>query len=258
VHVVSILDSIRTTEAGAPRITVYGSPGIGKSTLASKFPRPLFILTEDNELPGVQALPLAQSFTDVWNSVKSLLACEELPFDTIVLDSISKLDSMVVDYILDKEPAGKNGAKAATLTAACGGYGAGYMRAESLHRALKGLLDRFKERGISVVYIAHMAHGTVKPPDNEDYTNYTIVMNHDKSRHVYIDDVDMVLFCKLKSYTSQLDSGRMMIKSTEERVIVTGINDSFVSKNRFAMPSEIPMTFDAISSYVPFYGVIND
>lgn len=253
----SILDSIVTTKAGAPRVTVYGNPGIGKSTLASQFPRPLFLLTEDNELPGIKAIPV-DSFVSIWDTIKGLLKCEEFPFDTIVIDSISKLDALVVEYILDKEPVGKNGSKPSTLTAACGGYGAGYMRAESLHRALKSLLDKFKERGIAVVYIAHMAHGTVKPPDNEDYTNYTIVMNHDKSRHVYIDDVDCVLFCKLKSYTSQLDSGRTMVKSTDERIIVTGINDSFVSKNRFAMPSEIPMSYDAIAKYIPFYNRVSN
>ncbi len=249
----SILDSIITTAPGAPRITLYGSPGIGKSTLASKFPRPLFILTEDSELSGIQALPIARTFTDVWNNVKGLLALDEIPFDTIVIDSISKLDTLIVEYILDKEVANKNGSKPTTLTAACGGYGAGYMRAESLHRALKSMFDKLKERGITVVYIAHMAHGTVKPPDNEDYSHYTIVMNHDRSRHVYIDDVDCVLFCKMQSMTSELNSGRMMVRSTGNRIIVTGGDDVFVSKNRYAMPKEIPMSFEGIAKYITYY-----
>ncbi len=62
----SILDSVITTQPGAPRITLYGRPGIGKSTLASNFPSPVFILTEDNELPGIQAFPIAQSFNEIW------------------------------------------------------------------------------------------------------------------------------------------------------------------------------------------------
>jgi putative protein kinase ArgK-like GTPase of G3E family len=44
----SILDNIITTKPGAPRITVYGKPGIGKSTLASQFPEPLFRLKTTN------------------------------------------------------------------------------------------------------------------------------------------------------------------------------------------------------------------
>lgn len=249
----SILDSVITTVSRAPRITLYGNPGIGKSTLASQFPNPLFLLTEDNELPGIKAFPIVTGFMEIWNNVKALLACDDIPYQTIVVDSISKLDALVVEYILDKEPVGKNGNKPATLTAACGGYGAGYMRAASIHAAFKGMMDKFKDRGIAVVYIAHLSVGNVKPPDNEDYTTYTIVMNHDKSRHVYIDDVDAVLFCKLKSYVSQLESGRTMIKSTDERIIATTINDGFVSKNRFAMPLEIPMSYESIAKYIPFY-----
>ncbi len=249
----TILDSIITTTAGAPRITIFGKPGIGKSTLAAAFPSPLFILTEDNELPGVKALPIAHSFSDVWKNIKALLALEELPFKTIVIDSVSKLDTLIVEYILDNEPIGKGGAKPSTLTAACGGYGAGYLKAASLHNALKSLLDKFKERGICVVYVAHLGVTKHKAPDNEDYDVYSIIMNHEKSRSVYVDDVDAVLFCRLKSFTSETDSGRTLVRSTNDRVIMAGVSDGHVSKNRFNMPNEIKMSFDALCEHIPFF-----
>ena len=253
----SILDSIVTTLPGAPRITIFGKPGIGKSTLASQFPRPLFVLTEDIELPGVQSLPISKSFNEIWGNIKAILALDEIPFDTIVIDSVSKLDALVVEYILDKEPPGKNG-QTATLTAACGGYGAGFLKAQSLHRAFKGLMDKFKDRGIAVIYVAHVGVIKHKAPDSEDFDIYSIVMNHEKSREPYIDDTDAVIYCKLKSYTTTTDSGRTLVKSTQDRIIVAGINDGHVSKNRFNMPAEMPMTFEALSSYIPFYGVAND
>ncbi len=80
-------------------------------------------------------------------------------------------------------------------------------------------------------------------------------MHHESSRQPYIDDVDAVLFCKLKSYTSENESGRIIVKSTEERIIVTGISDAHVSKNRFAMPNEIPMKFEEITKYIPYYNL---
>jgi hypothetical protein len=249
----SILDNIITTKPGAPRITVYGKPGIGKSTLASQFPDPLFLLTEDNELPGIQALPVVHTFTEMWNNVKSLLALEELPFKTLVVDSISKLDALIVEYTIDQSPPGKDKQAVKTIAQAFGGYGAGFEKAASLHRALKSQFDKFKERGITVIYISHLEIKKFKSPEAEDYDILSIVMNSDKSRIVYIDDVDAVLYCKLQSHTVETDSGRTIVKSTDNRVISAGMNDVHVSKNRFNMPASIPMTFEALCKYIPFY-----
>lgn len=249
----SILDAITMGAVSAPRITLYGKPGVGKSTLASKFPDPLFLLTEENGLQGVKTLPLITEFAHLWKVINALIDAPELPFKTLVIDSISKLDALVIEYILDKEPLNKNGQKPSTLNSACGGYGAGHSRAQLIHRNIKAVFDRFKERGIGVVYVSHLDVKKHKAPDNEDYDIYTIVMNHDKSREVYIDDVDLVGFCRLKSYTSETESGRTLVKSTADRVIQVGVNDAHVSKNRFAMPDEIAMSFEEISKYIPFY-----
>jgi hypothetical protein len=249
----SILNKIMITESGAPRITVYGKPGIGKSTFASTFPKPLFLLTENPELPNINALPVAKSFSEIWENVKQLLAIEDFPFETIVLDSISKLDALVISHILENEPDSKSGKKVTTLAAACGGYGAGFARAQSIHRAFKTMMDRFKDKGVAIVYISHSAVIKHKSPDSEDYDIYSIVMNHDKSREIYIDDVDAVLFCKLRAFVTENESGRAMVKSTGDRIIVAGINESHVSKNRFGIDNEIPMTFEALAKNIPFY-----
>ncbi len=243
----SILDLVQSTKSGAPRILLYGKPGVGKSTLAASFPQPLFLLTEETGLDGVDALPVATSFEQVWEYVKGLHALEELPFKTLVIDSVSKLDVLITEYILSKE------AKATTLAAACGGYGAGYAKAAQIHRSLKAKLDEFQAKGVTVIYISHMCVKPHKSPDAEDYDVYSIVACHDKVREVYIDDTDAVLFCRLKSFVRETDSGRALVKSTEERIVVTGLNEANVSKNRFRMPAEVPMSFAEISKHIPFY-----
>ena len=249
----SILDSIIITKPGAPRITLYGRPGIGKSTLASQFPDPLFLLTEDNELPGIKALPLILSFPNLWNTLCEMLKLEELPFKTLVLDSVSKLDSIIVEYTIQQSPAGKGNQTPKTLAQAFGGYGAGYDKCADLHRSLKKLFDKFKERGITVIYIAHLEIKKFKSPEQEDYDILSITMNHDKSRQVYVDDVDLVGFCKLQANTTETESGRTLIKSSDHRIISVGTNDAYVSKNRFKMPAILPMSFEEIAKYIPFY-----
>lgn len=248
----SVLDKITKLEPKAPRLTIYGKPGVGKSTLASQFPEPLFLLTEETGLVNVTAIPVAVTFLEMWNNVKELLAVEDLPYKTIVIDSISKLDALIVKHILDEEPPSKSG-KAATLNSACGGYGSGVLRCQSIHRAFKAMMDKFQDKGIGVVYVSHSAVSKIKSPDAEDYDINSIVMNHDKSREIYLDDVDGVLFCRLRSHVMETDSGRAIVKSTGERIIMAGVNEAHVSKNRYNMPNEFPMKIEEIMKYIPYY-----
>ena len=252
----SILDKIKITQAGAPRVTIYGKPGIGKSTLASQFPDPLFLLTEDNELPGIKSLGIFSDYAELWSSVEELLKLQTLPFQTLVIDSVTKLDSLVTKYTIEKSPTvGRERRPAETLAEAWGSYGAGYEKAASLHKALKYQLDKFKERGVSVIYIAHIETKKYKSPEHEDYDILTITMNGDKSRAVYIDDVDAVLFCKVKSRLVEADenSGRQIIKSTDQRIIVADVSEAHVSKNRYNLPKDIEMSFIELQKHMPFY-----
>lgn len=251
----SIFDKIITLSPTAPRITIYGKAGVGKTTLASQFPEPYFLQTEEIKLDGAKAFPVATKFPEVWDTLVQLNKEENLPFKTLVIDSISKLDSLIIDYILDNEPL-KDGKKTATIGSACGGYGKGYERAQQLHRAFKGLCDNLNKKGITIIYIAHLSTAKYRAPDSDDYDIYSITMNHDKSKEPYIDDVDAVFFCKLKSYITESKEGKKLVNSTEQHIILTGVSDGHISKNRFSMPIEIKMEFEEIKKYIPFYNNI--
>lgn len=77
---------------------IYGQPGIGKTSIALSFPKPLLIDT-DNGLYRVQAehrcdsVPV-ESYQDILDVLKEDLR----EYDTIVIDTLGKL----VDFILDK------------------------------------------------------------------------------------------------------------------------------------------------------------
>lgn len=253
----TILQAIKKSMSMAPRITIYGVPGIGKSTLANQFPDPLFFLTEECAVPDINYLGVVKSYEKFLDGITRLSKIDKLPFKTLVIDSISKLDSLIVSDILANEKPLKNG-KLPSLNSACGGYGAGVQVAQQEHRRVKNILDCFQKKGITVVYIGHLTTTKYKAPDLDDYDRYSIVMNHDKSREIYIDDVDAVLFCKLQSFISSTDSGRNIVSSTENRIILTGVSDAHVSKNRFNMPNEIEMSFNEIKKYIPFYNINNE
>ncbi len=262
----SIFDHIVSPPLAAPRVTIFGKASIGKSTLASQFPDPLFLLTEFNDVAGINCIPntfgkirkdgsyplVFESYTTIYDTLMEMIKSEVLPFKTLVIDSISKLDSIICDEVIKNSPDIK-GKKAETLTQAFGGYGAGFQKAAIYHRTLKRIFDMFKQRGIAVVFVAHIGVAKHKSPETEDYDIHSIIMNHEQSRAVYVDDVDAVLYCKQKSFISETESGRTLIKSTSDRVIITEISDAHVSKTRFTMPGEIPLSFDELKKYIPFF-----
>jgi len=107
--------------------TLFGEGGMGKTTLASMFPSPVFIRTEDGtaSLAGndnVSLFPLATSTQDVLDAIEAL-ATQKHDHKTLVIDSITQLATMVEAEIVAADP------KAKSINQAGGGYGAGYSTA---------------------------------------------------------------------------------------------------------------------------------
>ena len=70
----SLLDLVQRGKTQAPpRILAYGTEGIGKSTLASCAPSPIFVQTEDglNEIDCAK-FPLSRSFDEVLAALSEL------------------------------------------------------------------------------------------------------------------------------------------------------------------------------------------
>lgn len=244
----SILDQITETGTVVPRLTIYGKPGVGKTTLANEFPKPLFLFTEKPGLVGLKGIAITD-FGHMWTTMKELLALETIPFQTLIIDSLTRLDTMVVEYILSKE---KDPDKA-TISSACGGYGKGLEKAADMHRAFKALCDHWQDRNVAVIYLAHTALVKDRMPDTEDFEINTLEMHHNKSRTIYINEVDAVLFARQKAYVEATETGRTIVRSTNNRVLVTSLNDCHVAKNRFNMDKEIPLSFEAIAEFIPYF-----
>jgi GTPase SAR1 family protein len=91
------LASIHTVTAMlAPRILIHGQEGVGKTTLASKFPSPIFLQTEDG-CPGgleIDSFGLIDNFADLRSAIGAL-ASEPHCFRTVVLDSIDAAEELI-------------------------------------------------------------------------------------------------------------------------------------------------------------------
>jgi len=142
-----------------PRICFYGPHGIGKSTLAAQFPKPIFISTEDGLASlDVVSFPKATSVDDVSKAIKTLIK-EEHDFKTLVLDSTDWLVSPLITSDIETN----NDEKALA-------YGKGQvMVAESFREILQGMDVLRKKRAMNILLIAHSAVVRFDSPITEPY-----------------------------------------------------------------------------------------
>src|SRR3990167_1218242 len=78
----------------APRVIVYGTEGIGKSTFASLMPDPVFIDAE-NGLGRIDAMRIGvSSFPEIKSAMKIIY---ESQAKTIVLDSLDAIERLIFE-----------------------------------------------------------------------------------------------------------------------------------------------------------------
>lgn len=232
--------------------TILGDAGLGKTSLAATFPKPIFMRAEDG-LQSIDisqrpdAFPVIQGVDDVWKQLTGLIS-EEHDYKTLVIDSVTALERLFAQHIIDNDPK-----KPASINVALGGYGNGPMAVAAMHQRVRKAAGLLREkRGMHVVFIAHAEVETLSPPDGEDYSRFSLRLSK-RSVAPYTDDVDMVAFVKLQTFTKESDGEKRKAISTGDRVIVAHATASNVSKNRYGLEEEIsfPKGVNPFTNYIP-------
>lgn len=230
--------------------TLVGEGGMGKTSLAASFPAPVFIRTEDGtaSISGredIAMFPLCMSTQDVLDQITAL-ATEDHPFQTLVIDSISQLNTLAEHEIVASDP------KAKSINQAMGGYGAGHSAVSERHRQIREWAGALSvSKNMNVVFIAHADSETLELPDSDPYTRYTIRI-HKKSVSHYSDNVDLVAFIKLKTFTTG-EADKKRAHSDGTRIITCYPTASHISKNRFGIEKDIAFSkgSNPFAAYVP-------
>ncbi len=230
--------------------TITGDAGVGKTRLAATFPNPIFVRAEDGmqSIPASErpdALPVIAKVEQLWDQLTALIQ-EDHDYQTVVIDSVTALERMFTQYVVDTDPK-----QPKSINQALGGYGAGMRAVGAMHQRIRKAAGLLNAKGIHVVFIAHADTTTVELPDQDPYTRYDLRLGK-HSIPPYVDDVDLVGYLKLETHTMG-EGERKKAISDGTRVLVTYTTAANVSKNRYGIDSDliVPEGTNPLVEFIP-------
>ncbi len=230
-----------------PRLLIYGTEGIGKSTTAAAAPAPIFIPTEDGlDQIDCASFPLATSLADVTATMQALIN-ESHDYQTVVIDSADWLERLVWDELCQQY--GVSG-----IEKVDGGYARGYTHALTHWRTLLADLNTLRtQRGMCVILLAHAKVEKFEDPEHAAYDRYSPRL-HKHVTALLTEWSDAVLFATRKIITKTEDGGfgrnrtiaAALGRDGGERILRTVGSPACVAKNRFGLPVELPLSWLAL------------
>jgi len=244
----SLLKQIHTGKRHVPpRLLIYGTEGIGKSTAASEAPGPIFIQTEDGlDQIDCSSFPLARKFEDVMSALSSLYS-EQHEFQSVVIDSLDWLERLIWDDVCREY-----GVK--SIEKVDGGYAKGYTHALTQWRMVLDGLDALRnKRGMCVILLAHAKVEKFEDPESVAYDRYSPRL-HKHATSLVNEWCDGVLFATRKFRTESEDAGFNRTRTIAvglgtdggERILRTVGSPACVAKNRYSLPAELPLSWPAL------------
>jgi hypothetical protein len=231
----------RGVELTPPRIVLYGVHGIGKTTWVAQAPSPFLIQLEDGA--GRLDVPryLVRDYDELMGVIGALYQ-DEHEFATVGIDSIDWLEP-----IIWAETCKRHSWKDIEQP----GYGKGFVAAADVWREVLDGLNALTTRGISPVLISHAEIKRFDSPESEPYDRYQPKLQTRASAIVQ-EWGDIVAFANFKVYVTSAEAGfnKKVTRGTGvgERVMYLEERPAFVAKNRYGLPAELPLSYDALMS----------
>lgn len=240
----AILDKVITGKIKtAQKVVIYGPEGIGKSTFASKFPKPLFIDTEGSTTHmDVTRTPKLTSWTMLIEIVKEVRNTPHV-CETLVIDTADWAEILCSNFICSR---------AQVKGIEDFGYGKGYTYLEEEFGKMLNLLQDVVDVGINIVITAHAQMRKFEQPDElGSYDRWELKLEK-KTSALVKEWADMVLFANYKTYVVNVDNqGAAKGKNKAQggsRVMYTTHHPCWDAKNRHNLPAEIPFDYSSIEN----------
>jgi len=224
------------------KAVIYGPEGVGKTTLASLTPKPVFLDTEGGTHHlDVVRLDAASSWEEIKVAIAQLAKAEH-PFKTLVIDTADWLEKRLAEHLCRK--ANKDSIEDY-------GYGKGWvLLAEEFARHLSSL-DALIARGMHVVFLAHATVKKFEAPDQAgSYDRFELKLSK-QCAPLLKEWADIVLFANFVTKVAEKDNGKMRGVGGKERALFATHSAAYDAKNRHGLPDKLPFTMEALA---PVFG----
>lgn len=218
------------------KTVIYGAEGVGKSSLAAQFPKPLFLDTEG----GTSRLNVRRIRISDWEeliaTVKEIIDTPEV-CKTLVLDTADWAEAFCIDYICNKYR---------QTSIESFGYGKGYTYIQEEFGEFLKLLTKATEVGMNVVITAHGKPRKFELPDEQGaFDRYETKLTRQVAPLIK-EWCDMLLFCNYKTFVVTTENNSKKAQGGK-RVMYTTHNPCWDAKNRFDLPDELDLDFKSIA-----------
>lgn len=226
----------------AKKVVIYGPEGIGKSTFASQFPKPLFSDTEGSTNGmNVSRFEKASSWSMFLAQIDYVKHNPAI-CNTYVIDTVDWAEMLCIKHICDTYQ--KKGIEDF-------GYGNGYVYVKEEFARFLDKLTELIDSGVNVVLTAHAQIRKFEQPDEMgSYDRYELKLGkktQSQTSPLIKEWADMVLFANYKTYSVATDDkGKKFKAQGGSRVMYTTHHPCWDAKNRYGLPDEMPFSYDGI------------
>lgn len=227
---------------GALKVVIYGPEGIGKSTLAAHFPRPVFIDTEGSTRHmDVARTEKPTSWAMLMEQVEYIRSDPGV-CSSLIIDTADWAEQLCMDGICaNKKLTGIEDM----------GYGKGYVYLAEEFGRLLNVLEEIVGKGVHVVLTAHAMMRKFEQPDEMGAYDRWELKLQKKTSALVKEWSDLLLFANYKTMSVATDDkGKKFKAQGGRRVMYTSHHPCWDAKNRLGLPGELPLDFSALAQYI--------
>lgn len=233
------MNIVKGVQERPQRVCLYGPEGIGKTSLAAKWPKPLYFDLES----GTSFLDVDRVAPANWNMlVSDIMQSQSMSeYQTIVVDTLDAAEKLCTREVCRKN-------KKDSIEAF--GYGKGYTYVMEEFARLLGALDQCIDSGKNVVVVAHAMMRKFEQPDEAaPYDRWELKLSK-KVAPIVKEWCDALLFLNYETTVEVTGSGKAKARGGR-RIMQVDHHVCWDAKNRWGLTGKVPMEWDSIAAHIP-------